>query len=71
MCSAPLRSSCAITIAITVIILRRQGCALVLPFIRATGRSVRVVTVGQGAQVAQAAVDHTAIVAAISNFSER
>jgi hypothetical protein len=49
------------------------GLSLVLPFIGATGRSVLVLTVGQGTQVAQVAVVHTAIVAAtsmISIFSE-
>jgi hypothetical protein len=46
------------------------GLPLVLPFIGATGRSVLVLMIGQGIQVVQAAVVHTAIVAAISIFSE-
>jgi hypothetical protein len=67
MCSAPLRSSSTIT---ATCYSPTPGLPLVLPFIGATGRSVRVLTVGQGTQVAQATVVHTAIVAAISIISE-
>jgi len=44
------------------------GLPLVLPLIGVTGLSVFVLIVGQGTQVAQAAVVHTAIVDAIASY---
>jgi hypothetical protein len=67
VCSALLRSSSTITIAATVVILRRQGCRCTAVYWR-HWQVCALFTVVQGTQVAQVAVVHRPLLLTQASF---